>query len=605
MLYKFTTLMLVILFVGFVQAQNRISHQTQPKVVFTGFEVVEDNGNPVTYSNAPLSFDSFVSGGLTWDMHPISVNPNGYDLQSNSSSQQIWCDLNTPLYLHAIHTFSALGTGYSDRTTMYYGSTDGGVNWFALGGVPVNTGTEGHSGYGVIAGLSTGEAVIMNHILVDSPQRPLTQLWIDTSPLGYGFVNHDPGKLTDSNPYVLWPRCVVDGSDNIIFASSQSTNYGAADSFYTNHFTFATSVFDGYKAWNGDQAETYPFAISDQGTIGQTFLGQDIDLPNSGDVFYRVSTTGGLTWEAPQKIYTRDHSNDTTWGAMRGLTLNYYNDQPCIAFETAWQDFVGGTYRQGDANELYFWSPNVNGGTPKVLIDTSWAHWNPGGGANDVMLGVCRPVLSRSQSGNYLLLAFSAATDVLDVTNDSSPFFDGYFMYSTDGGETWTEPEKFTPDMTPPVDWKHISMPQISPVHPSDEDVVTVHISVQGDTVAGSGVQGSSNSVSAYFYHFTTEIAIVNAGSDPLVVNEFNLEQNYPNPFNPSTSINYTLAERTTVNLKVYDVLGKEVATLVNDSQDAGKHTVSFDASNLASGLYIYTLNAGNFTSSRKMMLLK
>ena len=92
---------------------------------------------------------------------------------------------------------------------------------------------------------------------------------------------------------------------------------------------------------------------------------------------------------------------------------------------------------------------------------------------------------------------------------------------------------------------------------------------------------------------------------DNVVVNDFTLEQNYPNPFNPSTQINYTLAERSNVTIKVYDVLGNEVATLVNTTQEAGAYDVNFDASQLSSGLYIYTLNAGNFTSSKKMMLLK
>ncbi len=111
-------------------------------------------------------------------------------------------------------------------------------------------------------------------------------------------------------------------------------------------------------------------------------------------------------------------------------------------------------------------------------------------------------------------------------------------------------------------------------------------------------------SVTSQYYHFTTKILIVGV-DDNIVANNFNLEQNYPNPFNPSTTINYTLAERSAITLKVYDVLGNEVASLVNTTQEAGKYDVEFDASNLSSGLYIYTLNTGNFTSSRKMMLLK
>ena len=86
---------------------------------------------------------------------------------------------------------------------------------------------------------------------------------------------------------------------------------------------------------------------------------------------------------------------------------------------------------------------------------------------------------------------------------------------------------------------------------------------------------------------------------------DFALGQNYPNPFNPSTSIQYSLGNRQFVTLKVYDVLGNQVAELVNEEKSAGSYEVEFDASNLSSGLYIYKLNAGNYFSSRKMILLK
>ena len=108
----------------------------------------------------------------------------------------------------------------------------------------------------------------------------------------------------------------------------------------------------------------------------------------------------------------------------------------------------------------------------------------------------------------------------------------------------------------------------------------------------------------AEFYYQTMSFPVVGV-EDEIVVNNFTLEQNYPNPFNPSTSIKYTLAEQSPVSLKVYDILGNEVATLVNTTQDVGAYNVNFDASNLASGLYMYTLQAGDFTSTKKMMLLK
>lgn len=85
----------------------------------------------------------------------------------------------------------------------------------------------------------------------------------------------------------------------------------------------------------------------------------------------------------------------------------------------------------------------------------------------------------------------------------------------------------------------------------------------------------------------------------------FALDQNYPNPFNPSTTIKYRVAEKALVTLKVYDVIGNEVATLVNKEQDMGSYSLKFDASKYASGLYIYKLKAGKFEKTLKMMLVK
>jgi hypothetical protein len=85
----------------------------------------------------------------------------------------------------------------------------------------------------------------------------------------------------------------------------------------------------------------------------------------------------------------------------------------------------------------------------------------------------------------------------------------------------------------------------------------------------------------------------------------FNLRQNYPNPFNPSTKIEYSIPEVTFVQLKVYDILGNEVATLINEEQSAGTYRADFIGNDLTSGIYFYTLNADQFTETKKMIFLK
>ena len=90
-----------------------------------------------------------------------------------------------------------------------------------------------------------------------------------------------------------------------------------------------------------------------------------------------------------------------------------------------------------------------------------------------------------------------------------------------------------------------------------------------------------------------------------VVPHEFNLSQNYPNPFNPSTIIRFSVANAGKYTLKVYNILGQEVATLVNSQLDPGNYNVTFNANKLASGLYIYSLQGDNNQITKKMILMK
>jgi hypothetical protein len=89
------------------------------------------------------------------------------------------------------------------------------------------------------------------------------------------------------------------------------------------------------------------------------------------------------------------------------------------------------------------------------------------------------------------------------------------------------------------------------------------------------------------------------------MVYDYKLDQNYPNPFNPTTSINYQVKDKGFVSLKVYDMLGREVANLVNENQEAGQYSVTFNATNLPSGVYIYSIRVNDFFQNNKMTLLK
>jgi hypothetical protein len=113
-----------------------------------------------------------------------------------------------------------------------------------------------------------------------------------------------------------------------------------------------------------------------------------------------------------------------------------------------------------------------------------------------------------------------------------------------------------------------------------------------------------SHSINLYYIIVKVESANSNTPSD------FSLSQNFPNPFNPVTKIKFEIPDQVrndnaVVTLKVYDILGREIATLVNEEKPAGEYEVEFNAANLPSGIYFYQIKSGNFIENKKMVLLR
>jgi len=622
-MYKITALLITVLLLGFSITQAQFIPDRSP--IVTGNETRDMSSNPIIKVYTSPTFGPVQTSSLVFNVH--SIDPTiftGYDFQSNTSPHQVWMDPNTPDFLHAVFTYSGTLTPWNDRTCLYYGSTDAGVTWFQLGSVPVwISATNGRSGFPVISGTSNGYAVIMNHNNSNSTpsgNQTISKLYIDTDVFGYSFDEYDPLAVPGDANEPIWPRMAIDPTNgNIVIVSSQSTTGGIADSCYTNIFNAGTSTFAGWQVFDGGQGEGYSIAISESGAkVGVLFEGQ---LTTNGeyDVFYRQSTDGGSTWSLSQKIWNADESvTDSMVGCYRGMDLAFLGEEPCATFEVGVLATGEASYPQLPSS-IKFWSPTINGGVPFSIADDTNVPFYPNGippgfGNADAFLPLSKPVIARSASLGYLFVAFVATNGEYwpGATNaDSTAYYKGMFSYSSDGGATWSIPERFTPDDAagqPRMDWRYVSIVPESPVSPADDDVITIHMVMQGDTIPARNTNATGTqptAISAQYYHFSGDLLVVNDVDELPIVNTFNLEQNYPNPFNPGTTINYSLAERSAVTLKVYDVLGNEVANLVNTNQEAGQHSINFDASSLSSGLYIYTLNTGNFTSSKKMMLLK
>ena len=253
----------------------------------------------------------------------------------------------------------------------------------------------------------------------------------------------------------------------------------------------------------------------------------------------------------------------------------------------------------------------VSGGTTTRIY--------PGNG-----IGQAYPCVSTSDDGHIVVVAWqgyeytgaigSSAWNIYpgDGSSETGPIYytDLYYVMSEDGGMTWTSPAILKGDANVMEEYPELNR-RLTMVDDSTAMLSYVYMddAIPGAAIFNGQVAGQNSWSTDTKWRFDTMTFSVtppnSVNSGVNKVNSFELSQNYPNPFNPTTMIKYSVAERGNVSLKVYDMLGKEVATLVNTTKDAGSYEVNFDASKLSSGVYVYTINAGSFTQSKKMMLLK
>jgi hypothetical protein len=167
-----------------------------------------------------------------------------------------------------------------------------------------------------------------------------------------------------------------------------------------------------------------------------------------------------------------------------------------------------------------------------------------------------------------------------------------------------------------------ISMSVGSPLYPNGHLIMLAGFTTDGRPIAHDPAKSNGYSyvfnktsisqswfnkggISYTFYPVGSYPTSIENALENLSVDEFTLYQNYPNPFNPGTSISFSLPQAEQVKISVYDMLGREVAVLVNDYLESGIHTTLFDGKNLSSGVYVYRIEAGSFVKAKRMILLK
>ncbi|RPI17260.1 MAG: T9SS C-terminal target domain-containing protein, partial [Ignavibacteriae bacterium] len=272
------------------------------------------------------------------------------------------------------------------------------------------------------------------------------------------------------------------------------------------------------------------------------------------------------------------------------------------------QTVAPGTSTSRRGYKILFWSPTINGGNPvKIadwqnanipLLNDSILYTNDTAIFQVNMAYVSNPTLAYTNDGSRLICAFQVGQP--EYTSYSYHYYDIYTSYSDNDGATWSNPINIT--NTPNIDEIY---PTLSKSGNTANDMKITFL-VSECPGSNSFNQITTPRCPNYWVYrrydpVTGSIIGINTISSE-VPQSFKLHQNYPNPFNPSTKIRFELPKSEVISLKIYDLLGKEVAAVVNNEfTTAGVKEVEFNASQLASGVYYYVLKAGNLQESKKM----
>lgn len=381
-----------------------------------------------------------------------------------------------------------------------------------------------------------------------------------------------------------WPRLAIGNGFTIhVIATSGPTVYGysyspdAGATWICDAILYTeTGVFPDADAYDiTAEGDKVAFVLAGQG----------------GDVDVLESIDGGATW-TETLIYDIDQSLLTPGEEVPDGSCSLLYDSNGN-LHVAWGNYES----MGDGATLLY---SVNAGIRHwssgtgVIVEAAFPDPDPTIVAPIGRDGnlASQPDISADASGNVHIV-FSRFINEIDANLN---YYEHVFAVSSaDGGATWSGAS----DLTPGTGFD-ASFPSVADL----ADPLYLHIVYNCDNYAGNALQGThvNDVVSVrYLMAQTTGVEPV-AGVIP---SAYQLGQNYPNPFNPTTNIQYSLPRSSFVTLKVYDVLGREVATLVNQEQVAGSYVADFDAATLANGTYYYKLQAGDFTQTRKMMLVK
>ena len=336
--------------------------------------------------------------------------------------------------------------------------------------------------------------------------------------------------------------------------------------------------------------------------IAQSSLAGNINLYTSNGDRLSVKNVKIFTEDGKGKIYFEPYfplDFNKQYKVLLGYGITDIDNLPLgndveINFTTESKQEVHGLVLDDfeQQNNRRFFAEGVNASNTNFALSTSQK-------ISDKFSGYIKYEFNQDSTGNLLLVNktgndFSQETDVnfgAWIYGDNS---NNYLKFGVSNDSTLSDAV-----ITDSLNWTGWKFKSINVAKLSNPDSVIYYGIEIIKNVNGSRI--GEFYLDDILYSSTTTDVSDNRG----IVESYALFQNYPNPFNPSTNIKYNLLNSGKVSLKIYDMLGREVATLVNQFESAGLHSVNFNASKLSSGVYFYVLRTANFTSTKKLVLIK
>ena len=343
-------------------------------------------------------------------------------------------------------------------------------------------------------------------------------------------------------------------------------------------------------------------AMAPLGTVG--------NADSADQLGYFRSTNGGTAWTWT-RIAADGQALDPAAPTDYFLPQNFNQLDGCVdaggGIHIVFNGYsIGGPLQDTTVIKLMYWNSITNTFRNLSPLPDSRGYDPSTRSLNS--FGRCWPTISYDPSSQMIFAAWAQPQyvgGVLDTAN-TVQMYDIWWSYSQNRGASWSAAANLT--NTPDVcELFTTASRELTPAGATSNK--RAHLLYLSETRANNGAFASGTSVgprsqSPWIYR-TIDITPTSVQPETSVPRQFQLEQNYPNPFNPETRIAFSLSVAGHVTMKVHNILGEEIGTLLDGVLSAGSHKITFDGSQLPSGVYVYTMRAGGFAESKKMVLMK